>query len=224
MKNLLINMKRKITSFKQDLYNENSKYNKITLPFFVLLVIILLNTVIVFNLYANKKDKDDILRLHVVANSNDISDQIVKLKIQSKINDYINNNFNSNDDKNKIINDIKLHADDIISLSNEVLDEKNINYGTTLKIGKINYDEKISQILTMDKGIYNSVQIILGEGNGKNIWSLIFPNENSINNISSLDSILPGISDLFKTQNDMESENENIEYDFKILEIIRKII
>ncbi len=224
MKNLFINMKRKIISLKQDLYNENIKYNKITLPFFVLLVIILLNTVIVFNLYTNKKDKDDILRLHVVANSNDISDQIVKLKVQSKINDYINNNFNSNDDKNKIINDIKSHADDIISLSNKVLDENNINYDTTLKIGKINYDEKISQTLTMDKGIYNSVQVVLGNGKGKNIWSLIFPDENSINNISSLDSILPGINDLFKTQNDMESENENIEYDFKILEIIRKII
>ena len=50
---------------------------------------ILLNTLVAFNIYKTKFISKDIFRLHVVANSNSIEDQIIKLKAESKIKEYI---------------------------------------------------------------------------------------------------------------------------------------
>ena len=52
---------------------------------------ILLNTLVAFNIYKTKFISKDIFRLHVVANSNSIEDQIIKLKAESKIKEYISN-------------------------------------------------------------------------------------------------------------------------------------
>ena len=213
------------SNFKTNLYNEKSKVNKYILPIFVIFLFILLNTVIVFNLYAKDKSKSDILRLHVVANSNSTSDQIIKLKVENEINNYIKDNFTDiKDNKQEIINNLKSKNSELISLSNNILNENGFNYDTTIKIGKIYYDEKKSQTLTMEKGTYDSIQILLGEAKGRNIWSLIFPNETTIKNISSLDSILPGIKNLFNDDNGKFDKENTIEYDSKILEILRKIL
>ncbi len=230
-------MIKNISNLKLKLYDDNSIYNKYMLPFFILLLFILLNTIIVFNLYNKDKQKEDILRLHVVANSNDIHDQIIKLKVENRINKYIEDNYtNLKDNKQELLQDFAINSDEITTICNNVLDENNINYDTKIKIGKINYEKKMSQTLDMDAGCYNSMQIILGEGNGKNIWSLIFPDENTIENISNLNTILPGISNLFEstsyeynlktTENDIikNKNSQNYDYDFKILDIINNII
>ncbi len=230
-------MIKNISNLKLKLYDDKSTYNKYILPFFILLLFILLNTVIIFNLYNKDKQKEDILRLHVVANSNDIYDQIIKLKVENEINKYIEDNYtNLKDNKQELLQSFAINADEITSICNNVLDENNINYDTKIKIGKINYEKKISQTLDMDAGCYNSMQIILGDGNGKNIWSLIFPDENTIKNISNLDTILPGINNLFKgtsyeynlniTGKDVLSNTNSKDYDyeFKILDIINNII
>lgn len=73
--------------------------------FIAIFSFILLNTLVAFNIYKTKFISKDIFRLHVVANSNSIEDQIIKLKAESKIKEYISN-FNIND-KNELKNEIK---------------------------------------------------------------------------------------------------------------------
>jgi hypothetical protein len=42
-------------------------------------------------------------------------------------------------------------------------------------IGKISYDEKEKDNIYMSSGIYDSIKIVIGNGNGANWWSLIYP-------------------------------------------------
>jgi stage II sporulation protein R len=189
--------------------------------------IVILNTVIVVNLYSKEKSKEDIFRLHVVANSNSTDDQIVKLKISDKIENYIKNNISNISNKDELVTALKNNSNSILELANNTLKENNKDYSSTLKIGKIDYDNKYSLNLDMEAGNYYSIQLVLGDGNGKNFWSLIFPNKNNIKNLKSYETILPNLSNIYSEEDDEETEENNNEekiYCSKIVELIQDIL
>lgn len=163
--------------------------------FIAIFAFILLNSIIAFKIYQNKYISKDIVRLHVVANSNSIEDQIIKLKTESKIQDYLSSLDKTT--KTNLIENIKENKDTILKISDSTIQGSNQTYGSTLKVGKISYDNKESMELDMSKGTYDSACIILGQGNGKNIWSIIFPNEKTLQKLKQLDTILPGLSDIY---------------------------
>lgn len=188
-------------------------------------IFIFLFSFIVLNLYIGAKIskkinyQDNFIRLHVVANSNNISDQIEKLKISEKINQYINSlNITKNTSKEEILATLNKNSNEILKIAND-----NSNYTSTLKIGKIQYEEKQSITYDMPSGTYNSVQLILGKGEGKNIWSFILPTEDCIENIKNFETILPGISDIYTTDTNLTEESE-ITYSIKIVEVLKSII
>ena len=96
----------------------------------------------------------------------------------------------------------------------------NINYDSYIKIRKINYEEKQSVTEDMPSGSYNSMQIILGKGEGKNIWSFIFPNEENIKKLENYNTILPNLSNIYE---DINYTKENVEIEFKAVEIFNTI-
>lgn len=160
----------------------------------------ILNTLICLNFFKTKYISKDICRLHVIANSNDIQDQITKLKVESKIKNYIKSLKASS--KEDLINKLYVNKDNILNIANSTLNENNLNYSAKLQMGRLNYDEKNNMLINMPSGTYDSANIILGDGNGKNIWSIIFPNEKTLDKLSKLDSILPGIKTIYSDNNE----------------------
>lgn len=209
-----------LKKINENLSNHNSKINK-PLPFFVILLFIILNLTLIINLYNNNVNKENLLRLHVVANSNSIEDQITKLKVYEKVNNYINNINKNIYDNSNVMSNIENNVQDILNISNKTIKDNNLNYQASLNLGKINYDEKKSILINMEEGTYNSVQIILGEGNGQNIWSLIAPNKENLENLENLNTILPGINSL--NDGTLNSKDIKITYEFKILEIFNNL-
>lgn len=212
--------KKKLTSTK---INTILKLPEKLSPTFYIFIFcfVLLNCIFVIKLYNKNESKKDFIRLHVVANSNSIYDQIIKLKISTKIEKYINSlNIDEKLNTCEKLKVLKDKYNDIIEISSLTLKENNILYDTKLNIGKINYDTKENSTLNMEKGIYNSVQLVLGDGKGKNFWTLIFPNEKSLEKIQDYETILPSISNIFK--NDANDKNDLI-YTFKSIEIINNI-
>lgn len=183
--------------------------------FIFLFSFIILNLYIGFKFVNKINYTDNFIRLHVVANSNSSMDQIDKFKVNEKVNEYINSlNIPKNTSKEDIINILSNKSNDILNIANSTS-----NYDSTLKIGKIKYDEKKSITSDMPSGTYDSVQIILGKGEGKNIWSLIFPNENNFENIKNYETIMPGINSLYNDT--IENNTDTNTYGIKLLEIIQ---
>lgn len=110
----------------------------------------------------------------------------------------------------------------ILNTINTELKNENVTYLASAKLGTISYEEKINENYDMPAGNYDSLQIILGDGKGKNIWSLLFPNKDDIQNLSGLETILPGISSLYG-ENTNSDNNQDITYSFKILEILNDL-
>ena len=218
-------MKNNIKTF----FNRHIKFNRnILIPSFIIFLFILLNTLIVLNIYTKETEKNNsnILRLHVIANSNLVEDQIVKLKVYENITEYIKNLELENNiySKDEIISKVKENISDILTISDDTISKNNLKYRTSVNIGKMYYDKRQSVLLDMDKGNYDSIKIILGAGNGKNIWTLISPSEDNLKNISNLNTIIPGIDKLYNDNNNQTDEKEEkIDYSIKIFEIYKNL-
>ena len=80
----------------------------------------------------------------------------------------------------------------------------------------------------MNKGLYNSIKITLGKGEGKNFWSFIAPNKENLQKLKDYENILPGINNLYNNFNISEVNNydsnikstEETTYKSKILELL----
>ena len=218
-------MKNNIKTF----FNRHIKFNRnILIPSFIIFLFILLNTLIVLNIYTKETEKNNsnILRLHVIANSNLVEDQIVKLKVYENITEYIKNLELENNiySKDEIISKVKENISDILTISDDTISKNDLKYRTSVNIGKMYYDKRQSVLLDMDKGNYDSIKIILGAGNGKNIWTLISPSEDNLKNISNLNTIIPGIDKLYNDNNNQTDEKEEkIDYSIKIFEIYKNL-
>lgn len=187
------------------------------IPFYLfILTLTLLNIFLLLNSIYAKNNQNEYFRLHVVANSNSIDDQIIKLNVVKKINNYLSSLYNTTnystsdlakkDNAKKVIED---NVNNILEVANNELVNQDASYNCYAKIGKISYEEKYSDDINMNEGIYDSIQIILGNGEGENFWSLIFPySYNSNFDINSNESIL----------------NDNITIKSGILETIKEVV
>src|SRR5574344_2119695 len=189
----------------------------------VIFSFILLNTILCFNILKVNFISKDIVRFHVIANSNSIEDQIIKLKVENNVNEYLKNL--NKDSKESFLNALKNNENKILQISNKTIKDSNKEYSSTLKVGKIKYDKKDDMLLSMNKGTYDSACITIGEGNGKNIWSIIFPDKDTINNLKQLETIMPGISEIYEEDDNYISNTPNRDYtNSKILAIIKEYI
>lgn len=187
--------------------------------------IIVLNSYILFNICKTNNVKDSTFRFHVVANSNSISDQITKLKVSAKLEEFINTLNLENKSSDEIYKSLYDNSKKIIEISDNTLKNEDVNYKSKLNIGKIYYTEsKDSPLIHMSDGCYNSIQIVLGNGEGKNFWGLIDNNLENIEKLENLSTILPEINLFHKNLATNQNANSNkIEYKSLLVEFINAV-
>lgn len=119
--------------------------------------------------------RQNVLRLHIIANSDEAIDQEVKLKIRDEILAKSGDLFldvNDLDSAKKIAQD---KCDEFSLIANQVLKENGFSYKATAKIDKAHFETREYDDFTLPAGIYDSLIITLGEAKGKNWWCVIFP-------------------------------------------------
>ena len=121
-----------------------------------------------------KKDNQELLipnnaiRFRIIANSNNFSDQQLKIKIKEDIFNYMINNNYQNMSRNDLINTLK-ESNNLNQIINKYTNDYTINYG-------LNYfPEKSYNGVIYPGGNYESLVITLGKGAGDNWWCLLYP-------------------------------------------------
>ncbi len=117
---------------------------------------------------------NDTLRLHILANSNAEADQDLKLKIRDKVLIKYAGELKggSYDDSIRKVSEMlpKIEAD-----VNTWLLEFGSSYTSSVTLTEEWYDTREYDDYTLPSGRYMSLRIIIGEGEGKNWWCVMYP-------------------------------------------------
>lgn len=142
----------------------------------IIISIVLIFTMITQNVNANSIIiPDEAIRLRVLANSNNVYDQEVKmdvaLSVQDEIYEILKNEANIDSARSKL----KENIPRIESVVEKIFREK--NYINTFKVeyGYHYFPEKEYKGVKYNEGDYESLLITLGEGKGDNWWCVLFP-------------------------------------------------
>ena len=144
----------------------------------ITIILLLLSLFIFINMknYASAVSyelKENIFRLHIIANSNSVEDQTLKLKVRDKLIDYMNN-LKTNS-KEETIKTISSNIDEIEKLAKETIHENNFNYDVSIEIGEFYFPTKYYGNISLPAGIYDAIRIKIGKAEGENWWCSLFP-------------------------------------------------
>ena len=119
--------------------------------------------------------RHNVLRLHIIANSDSQADQCVKLLVRDSILQSTATAFDECCDLESAIIAAQEEIEAITENANSVLKANGMNYGATARIGKAYFDNREYDDFTLPAGEYTSLIVTLGEGVGKNWWCVVFP-------------------------------------------------
>ncbi len=163
---------------------------------------------------------ENILRLHIVANSDSDNDQEVKLLVRNAVVAWISDNMENCTSKEDAWNFLRQNLNSITDTANSVLIKKGFSYTASCNLGTSHFPGKVYGDFYLPAGDYDSLQIILGKGSGHNWWCIAFPclclfgnadYEDASGNRSSYDAF----DDLLGDECYDEIRVDNVKIDFK---------
>lgn len=119
--------------------------------------------------------RQNILRLHIIANSDSAADQSLKLAVRDEILKSSIDIFKDCTDISSACDIAEGQLDSIADTANNVLKQNGFDYAATASVGNAYFETREYDYFTLPAGTYKSLIINLGEGKGKNWWCVVFP-------------------------------------------------
>lgn len=119
--------------------------------------------------------RTNVLRLHIIANSDSEPDQQLKLKIRDRILEQSSDLFDGIYDTEAALLKAEENTGHYLDIANSVIAENGFSYETKAYIGDSYFETREYEDFTLPAGYYKSLIISVGEAKGKNWWCVIFP-------------------------------------------------
>jgi len=118
---------------------------------------------------------NNLIRLHVVANSDSPPDQAVKLKVRDAVLDYLTPYLLTARNRSEARAIVIKHYAAIENVARQTLAGAGLTYEPRLELGRFTFPTKTYGSLTLPAGEYDALRITLGRGEGANWWCVLFP-------------------------------------------------
>lgn len=122
-----------------------------------------------------KELAEEVLRFHVLANSDSESDQALKLKVRDAVLLYMKENLLEELSVDETKAWVQAHLDEIVKCAGETIEAEGYDYPVTAKISDSYFPEKCYGDVCFPKGYYQALKIVIGEGKGHNWWCVLYP-------------------------------------------------
>lgn len=175
--------------------------------------------------------KDSLIRFHVIANSDTDEDQALKIKVKNAVIEYLYpylSDSSSIEESRKIILD---NEDKVKQIAQKVIKDNSYSYDVKLELSHENFPEKSYGNIVLPQGNYEAFRIIIGSGQGRNWWCVMFPPLCFVDESKAEVQYDKTEESLTKAEkngnvqdnNGIEADKEKIQYKFKIVEILKSL-
>lgn len=187
------------------------------------LIALVLCCVINVNAFSKQCDsiREKMLRMHVIANSDSVEDQELKLKVRDAVLEEGKELFDgsvTSEDAEKIL---VPHIEELEKVALETIKSEGFDYKVKITVGEEYFKTRTyDNSVTLPAGYYTAVKVVIGEGQGQNWWCVMFP-----------PMCLPAanaeceLSDVLNDdETDIVTNSEKYKFKFKIVEILEDLL
>ena len=182
------------------------------------LVIAIIISVVGFEFKCNDI-RDDVVRLHILANSDTDEDQKIKIMVRDALLSCGKEIFSGDATVKNAEYWLNSQKTELTDIANKVLADNGFDYQTQIYLAEEYFSTRTYENFTLPAGEYLALKVILGKGEGHNWWCVMFPplclpaaSENT-----ELDVVF-GVDGA-----DIVTNSSKYEIRFKIIEIIEGI-
>lgn len=119
--------------------------------------------------------REDLLRLHVVGASDSEEDQAVKLEVRDAILATLEQGMSDVADMEQAKAYVRDMIPKLTEVANQVLEKAGFDKTVSISLGEEEFPVREYDTFSLPSGIYQSLRIIIGEGEGQNWWCVVFP-------------------------------------------------
>ena len=168
---------------------------------------------------------EDVFRLHVIANSDSDEDQALKLRVRNAVLEASADIFGG-----------AVSAADAKQLSEENLQlfeaaaaaeiaASGYDYPVHCEVGTVHFDRRVYGSAELPEGDYSALRVIIGEGDGRNWWCVMFPALclPAVTNTDEVLSLAAESGVISADELELMQDPENYEVRFYFAEVIKKL-
>lgn len=119
--------------------------------------------------------RSDVLRLHILANSDSESDQALKLKVRDELLKNSGDIFSNDTDISQAMASAKQNLSKMTKIAQNTVKKQGYDYPVTVKLEKTYFETRHYEKYTLPAGVYNAVRVLIGSGKGHNWWCVMYP-------------------------------------------------
>ncbi len=118
---------------------------------------------------------NNLIRLHVIANSNSSADQELKLKVRDAILKATTPMLSQNVDSSSAARSITGNLNYIEAVARSCIAKEGYAYPVRAEYGWHNFPDRTYDDVVVHQGRYRALRVIIGKGVGHNWWCVLFP-------------------------------------------------
>ena len=118
---------------------------------------------------------DELIRFHVVADSDDPEDQQVKLLVRDAVVESLSEDLSRLADVEQAKAYLQENLPKIQQIANQTLAAAGVEEEAVVSLCREAFQTRVYDTFTLPAGVYESLRIVIGEGEGHNWWCVVFP-------------------------------------------------
>ena len=118
---------------------------------------------------------ENLIRLHVVANSDTEQDQQLKLQVKDAVLQQLQQVMEKMPDMETAKQYLQTNLEKLEQISNAALREAGSTERAVVTLAEETFPTREYDTFSLPSGVYESLRITIGEGEGKNWWCVVFP-------------------------------------------------
>lgn len=168
---------------------------------------------------------EDVFRLHVIANSDSDEDQALKLRVRNAVleasADIFGGAVSAADAKRLSEENLQLFE----AAAAAEIAASGYDYPVRCEVGTVHFDRRVYGSAELPEGDYSALRVIIGEGDGRNWWCVMFPALclPAVTNTDEVLSLAAENGAISAEELELMQDPENYEVKLYFAEVIKKL-
>lgn len=118
---------------------------------------------------------ENVVRLHVIANSDTEEDQAVKLMVRDAVLEEAAKWYDGANTMEEASSLLCTHLESLAQTARETLAQQGMEYSANVQMTEMYFSTRDYGTFRLPAGRYRTLRVTLGEGKGHNWWCVVFP-------------------------------------------------